>query len=46
MGETLELAGVVREAGVVERVMEGTVYRLAGGGGHWLSKKHKRARDP
>ena len=32
MGDTLEVAGVLKEAGVIERVMEGTIYRLAGGG--------------
>ena len=31
--ETLELAGVLREAGVIDRVIEGTIYRMAGGGG-------------
>ena len=35
VGDTLELAGVLREAGVVERVMEGTIYRLAGGEWGW-----------
>ena len=30
---TLELARVLREGGVVEKVMEGTIYRLAPGGG-------------
>ena len=31
--DTLELAGVLREVGVIERVTEGTIYRLARGGG-------------
>ena len=45
-----ELAGVLREAAVVEKIVHGTIYRLAGGVvGHWLWKpwkRHKRARDP
>ena len=48
--DTLELAGVLREAAVVEKIVHGTIYRLAGGQvGHWLwkpCKRHKRARDP
>ena len=37
VGTTFELARVLTEAGVVERVMEGTIYRLAGGVlGPWL----------
>ena len=32
--ETLE-AGVFREAGVIDKVMRGTIYPLAGGGGCW-----------
>ena len=46
---TLELGGVLREARVIDRVMEGTIYQLAGWGGmvgHWPwkpRKKHKRA---
>ena len=50
VSDTLELAGVLREAAVVEKVMHGTIYRLARGVvGHWLWKpwkRHKRARDP
>ena len=32
VGDTLELAGVLREAGVIERFMEGTINGLGGGG--------------
>ena len=47
VSDTLERGGVLREAAVVEKVMHGTIYRLAAGGvvGHWLWKpwkKHKR----
>ena len=41
VSDTLELAGVLREAAVVERIVHGTIYRSAGGGGgvgHWLWK--------
>ena len=48
--DTLELAGVLREAATVDKIVHGTIYRLAGGVvGHWLWKawrRHKRARDP
>ena len=41
---------VLREAAFVEKIVHGTIYRLAGGrGGHWLWKpwkRHKRAQDP
>ena len=30
VGTTLEVAGVLREAGVIDRVREGTIYRMAG----------------
>ena len=47
---TLQLAGVLREAAALERIVYGTIYRLAGGVvGHWLWKpwkRDKRARDP
>ena len=33
VSDTLELAGVLREAGVVDKVMHGTIYSLPGGGG-------------
>ena len=50
MGTTLELAGVSREARVIDRVRQATIFRLGGGVvGHWLWKpwtKGKRARDP
>ena len=50
VSDAVELAGVLREAAVVERIVHGTIYRFAGGVvGHWLwkpCKKHKRARDP
>ena len=50
MSDTLQLAGVLREAAAVERIVHGTIYRLAGGVvGHRLWKpwqRHKRARDP
>ena len=50
VSDTLELAGVLREASVVEKVVHGTIYRFAGGVvRHWLWKpwkRHKRARDP
>ena len=50
VSDTLQLTGVLREAGAVERIVHGTIYRLAGGAvGHWLWKpwtRHKRARDP
>ena len=50
VSDTLELAWVLREAAIVERIVHGTIYRLAGGmAGHWLWKpwkRHKRARDP
>jgi hypothetical protein len=50
VSDTLELAGVLREAATVEKIVHGTIYRLAGGVvGHWLWKpwrRHKRARDP
>ena len=50
VSDTLELAGVPREAATVEKIVHGTIYRLAGGVvGHWLWKpwrRHKRARDP
>ena len=46
---TLDLAGVLREAGVIDRVREGTIYRSGCGVvGHWLWKpwkKGKSARD-
>ena len=48
--DTIELAGVQREAATVDKSVHDTIYRLAGGGvGHWLWKpwrRHKRARDP
>ena len=50
VSDTLHLAGVLREAAVVQRIVHGTIYRLAGGVvGHWVWKpwkKHKRARNP
>ena len=50
VSDTLQLAGVLREAATVERIVHGTIYPLAGGPvGHWLWKpwnRHKRARDP
>ena len=50
MSDTLELAGVLREAAVFAKIVHGTICRLAGGVvGHWLWKpwkRHKRARDP
>ena len=50
VSDTLELAGVLREAATVDKIVHGTIYRLAGGVvGHWLWKpwrRHKRARDP
>ena len=50
VSDTLELAGVLREAASVEKIVHGTIYRLAGRVvGHWLWKpwrRHKRARDP
>ena len=50
VSDTLELAGVLREAATVEKIVHGTIYRLAGGVvGHWLWKpwrRHKRARVP
>ena len=50
VSDTLELAWVLREAAIVERIVHCTIYRLAGGmAGHWLWKpwkRHKRARDP
>ena len=46
VSDTLELAGVLREAATVEKIVHGTIYRLAGGVvGHWLWKpwsRHKR----
>ena len=33
VSETLEPVGVLREAAVTDKVMEGTIYRLAGRGG-------------
>ena len=50
VSDTLQLARVPREAATVERIVHGTIYRLAGGlVGHWLWKpwkRPKRARDP
>ena len=50
VSDTLEVAGVLREAATVDKIVHGTIYRLAGGVvGHWLWKpwrRHKRARDP
>ena len=50
VSDTLQLAGVLTEAAAVERIVHGTIYRLAGGVvGQWLRKpwkRHKRARDP
>ena len=50
VSDTLKLARVLREAATVEKIVHGTIYRLARGVvGHWLWKpwrRHKRARDP
>ena len=50
VSDTLQLAGVLREVAAVDKIVHGTIYRLAGGVvGHWLWKpwkRHKRARDP
>ena len=37
MSDTLELAGFLMEAPIVERIVHGTIYRLAGGGGGALA---------
>ena len=37
VNDTFELAGVLREAAVVEKIVHGTIYRLAGGGGGALA---------
>ena len=31
MSDTLELAGILREAALAEKIVHGTIYRLAGG---------------
>ena len=37
VSDTLELAGVLREAATVEKIVHCTIYRLAGGGGGALA---------